>query len=108
MKIRPCPRCQQHTLVQTSVFWACNACQLAITTVALSIETQQTKGTRSLVPAPNERLIHTAMARRDFGGAQGKEDLMSLVSSVGMIALTLIGVWLCRYCPAFFGVTCVC
>ena len=43
MKIRPCPRCQHHTLVQTSVFWACDACQFAITTIALSIETQQTK-----------------------------------------------------------------
>jgi ribosomal protein L37AE/L43A len=43
MKTRRCPRCQHHTLVQTSVFWSCDACQLAITTVALSIETHQAK-----------------------------------------------------------------
>ena len=41
MKIRRCPRCQRHALVQTSLFWACEACQLAITTVALHAEGRQ-------------------------------------------------------------------
>jgi hypothetical protein len=34
------------------------------------------------------------MARRDFSDAQGKGVLVSLVISVGMIALALFGVWL--------------
>lgn len=41
MKIRPCPRCQRHTLVQTSLFWACDTCQFAITSVALRAESRQ-------------------------------------------------------------------
>jgi hypothetical protein len=34
------------------------------------------------------------MMRRDFGGIQEKGVLISLVISIGMIALTVIGVWL--------------
>ncbi len=38
MKSRPCPRCQQHTLVQTGAFWACGTCGYAITQAALLVE----------------------------------------------------------------------
>jgi hypothetical protein len=44
MKIQPCPRCQHHALVQTGAFWSCNICHLAITTVALCLETRETRG----------------------------------------------------------------
>jgi hypothetical protein len=41
MKIRPCPRCQHQTLIQTGAFWACGTCRLAITTIALCAETRE-------------------------------------------------------------------
>jgi hypothetical protein len=44
MKIQPCPRCREHTLVPTGAFWACTVCQYAITHSALLVEHH---GTRS-------------------------------------------------------------
>lgn len=38
MKIRCCPRCQQHSLISTGAFWACGSCAYAITQTALFLD----------------------------------------------------------------------
>lgn len=87
MKTRDCPRCKHHSLFPNGAFWACGMCPAIGRSVTrhTSLRPRFTGSERT--PVINR---HHHCVREELGV------LISLVLSLGMILLTIFGVWLWR------------